>query len=340
MPHQRSGFVTGGTWCVDRNKMLAYWPAEDGLVEIEAVEQGGGGSGCNFAVDMRKLDREMPVETIGLVGDDEDGRFLLAEADAHGIVRDQLRVTRETATQYTDAYGSRRSGRRTHLYYPGTAALLTPEHFDFSRTRARILHLGLPGVHARMDAPWRGEANGWVATLKQARAAGLRTNLELASVPAERLAELVRPCLPHLDTLVVNDHEIGALAGETTVREDTTDIDACARAVRAVLAMGPMALVVAHFPRGAVAAVRGGDVVRQPSVRVPPEAVAAANGAGDAFAAGTLYGVHEGWSVADSLALGCATAAASLRGLSTSGTVAPWRDCLALAQDWGFRAPI
>jgi len=340
MPQQRVGFVTGGTWCVDRNKMLAYWPAEDGLVEIEDVEQRGGGSGCNFAVDMRRLDPAMPVATIGLVGDDEDGRFLLAEADEFGIVRDQLKVTQETATQYTDAYGSRRSGRRTHLYYPGTAALLAPEHFDFTRTSGRILHLGLPGVHKRMDAPWGEDANGWVATLKQARAAGLRTNMELASIAPDRLAALARPCLPHLDTLVVNDHEIGALSGETTVRDGATDIEACARAVQAVLAMGPMQLVVAHFPRGAVAAARGGGLLRQPSVRVPAEAIVAANGAGDAFAAGTMYGVHQGWSVADALSLGRATAAASLRALSTTGAVAPWPECLALAQRWGFREPI
>jgi len=337
MPQQRAGFVTGGTWCVDRNKMLAYWPGEDGLVEIEAVEQAGGGSACNFAVDMKRLDPAMPVETIALVGDDEDGRFLAAEADAHGIVRAQWTVTRDTATQYTDAFGSRRSGRRTHLYFPGTASLLTPDHFDFTATRARILHLGLPGVHRRMDSAWGEDANGWVAVLRRARAAGLRTNLELASIPAARLADLVRPCLPHLDTLIVNDHEIGALAGETTVRDGVTDVAACARAAQAVLALGPLDLVVAHFPLGAVAAVRGGAVLRQPSLNVPATAVAAANGAGDAFAAGTMYGVHEGFAVADALALGRATAAASLRALSTSGAVESWRGCLALAETWGVR---
>jgi sugar/nucleoside kinase (ribokinase family) len=340
MAQRRSGFVTGGTWCVDRNKLLPYWPAEDGLVEIEAVEQRGGGSGCNFAADMRRLDPAMPVETIGLVGEDADGRFLLAEADAFGIGRAQLHTTNRIATQYTDAFGSRRSGRRTHLYFPGTAALLTPEHFDFSRTTASILHLGLPGVHRIMDAPWAGEANGWVAVLRQARAAGLRTNMELASIAPARLADLVRPCLPHLDTLIVNDHEIGALGGEATVAGDVTDIDACTRAVQAVLALGPMSLVVAHFPAGAVAAVRGGGTVRQPSVRVPPDAIAAANGAGDAFAAGMMLGVHAGWSVEDCLALGHATAAASLRALSTTGAVEGWRDCLALAERWGYRDPL
>jgi sugar/nucleoside kinase (ribokinase family) len=337
---ERLGFVTGGTWCVDRNKMLSFWPAEDGLVEIEAVEQGGGGSGCNFAVDVRRLDPAMPVETIGLVGDDDDGRYLIAEAARFGIGHDQLHVTDATATQYTDAYGSRRTGRRTHLYYAGTAALLTPDHFDFSRTTAKIAHLGLPGVHPHMDAPWGGEANGWVASLKKARAAGLATNMELASFAPARLVALVHPCLPQLDTLVVNDHEIGALAGEQTVRDDATDIEACVRAVQAVLAKGPLKLVVAHFPRGSVAAVRGGGVVRQSALRVPQSEIAAANGAGDAFAAGTLYGVHQGWSVLDCLALGRATAAASLRSLSTSGSVDTWQECLALAQRWGERDPI
>src|SRR5262249_23105578 len=148
-----------------------------------------------------RLDPAFPVATIGLVGDDEDGRFLLAQADAHGVDRAQLAITGAARTQYTDAYASQRTGRRPPIYFEGTSALLTPRHFDLARTNPRILHLGLPGVHKLMDAPWSAEPNGWVAALKQARAAGLQTNLELASVAPERIARLVRPCLPHLDLL-------------------------------------------------------------------------------------------------------------------------------------------
>ena len=49
--------------------------------------------------------------------------------------------------------------------------------------------------------------------------------------------------------------------------------------------------------------------------------MASPNGAGDAFAAGYVYGHHEGWSVEDSVALAHATAAASLRAISTTGAV-------------------
>ncbi|MGC8468868.1 MAG: PfkB family carbohydrate kinase [Acetobacteraceae bacterium] len=176
--------------------------------------------------------------------------------------------------------------------------------------------------------------------LVAARAAGLATNLELASLPPERLAALVRPCLPHLDLLVVNDAEIGALAGRTTVAEGTADVAACIAAAETVLDRGTMALVVVHFPAGAVALARDGALTRQPSVRVPPAAIAGANGAGDAFAAGFLYGRLSGWETRRALALGHAAAAASLRAMSTTGAVDRWPACLALAERWGWRDPV
>jgi sugar/nucleoside kinase (ribokinase family) len=334
----RRGILTGGTWCVDHNKLVDFWPGEDGLTEIRSMTLGGGGSGHNLAVDIRKLDPSLPVATIGLVGDDEDGRFLLAEADKHGIERSQLALTAEAPTHYTDAFTSRRSGRRTHIFYRGTGALLAPHHFDFAGRNERILHLGLPGVHPLMDGPWQGEASGWVATLKKARAAGLQTNLELASFAPEVIAALVRPCLPHLDLLVVNDVEIGAIAGTSLVSDGHTDVAGCIQAAQAVLKQGAMQVVVAHFPMGAVAVTRDGGSTVVPSLNVPLAEVVGTNGAGDAFAAGFVYGFHEGWPLAECLALAHATAGASLRGVGTTDGVVPWRECLALAGRWGRRA--
>jgi sugar/nucleoside kinase (ribokinase family) len=73
---------------------------------------------------------------------------------------------------------------------------------------------------------------------------------------------------------------------------------------------------------------------------VPPEVVASTNGAGDAFAAGFLYGYHQGWNVTDSMALAHAAAATSLRAISTTGSLEPWQACLNLAERWGWRDEI
>ena len=336
----RRGFITGGSWCVDRNKLIEFWPDEDSICEILSEERRNGGSGSNLAIDMKKLDPKMPVETIAIVGDDDDGRFLQAEADRYGIDRRQMTVSKAAPTHYTECFGSKRTGRRTHMTFNGVGAHLSPDHFDFSATRTRIAHLGLPGVHRTMDAPWQSEANGWVAVLKKARAAGLMTNIELVSIEPKRIAELARPCLPYLDLMVVNDHEIGAVAGEQTVTPQGTDVEACIRAMRKVLGQGSLRMVAVHFPKGGLALERGGDLVRQPSLRVPKEEIVGANGAGDAFAAGFLYGFHEGWAAAECLALAHAAAGASLRGISTTGTVEAWQTCLTLARQWGPREAI
>lgn len=333
----RHGIVTGGTWCADHNKFISHWPGEEEVVEILTNEVRGGGSACNLAIDMKRLDPDLPVSTIGLIGDDEDGRILIAEADAVGVDRSSLTVAETGRTSYTDAFASAETGQRTHLYLPGMNADLTPDHFDFSQVQARILHLGLPGVHPKLDAAWGSDPNGWVTILKKARAAGIATNLELCSIPAEQIAEIVRPCLAHLDLLVVNDFEIAAIAGITNVHSTDVDTQGCIDAARKVLATGSMKLVVAHFPSGAVAVSHDGEDILKPSVAVPPEAIQGRNGAGDAFAAGLLYGLHQDWEVVASIELGHAAAAASVRGLGTTDTVISWRECLDLASHWGWR---
>jgi len=201
-----------------------------------------------------------------------------------------------------------------------------------------MLHLGLPGAHKAMDSQWGNEANGWAAVLRKARGAGLMTNLELMTTSAGRLAELGRPCLPLLDFLIVNDFEIGALAGRETRRPDgSTDAAAVRRAIDEALEAGAMRWVIAHFPEGALAGARDGTRFALGSVAIPAGAVAGANGAGDAFAAGILYGLHEDWPIADCLRLGHACAAASMRAVSTTEGVVPVAECLALAERWGLR---
>lgn len=247
-----------------------------------------------------------------------------------------MRRTDAAATSYTDVVSDTTTGRRTFFHHVGTSDLLTPDDFDFSQTGCRVLHLGLLGLHGILDNPWRDDPNGWVTILKKARSAGLETNIELVSIDADRIRRTCRPCLAHLDTLIVNDHEIGALADLPTVRDGTTDVALVRQAAESILAAGAMRLVVVHHPDGAICASRDGQIVERPSVPVPPERIGSTVGAGDAFAAGMLFALHEAWPIAHALELAHATAAASLRSPTTVGSVEDVDTCLEMS---GFTRP-
>lgn len=333
----RRGFITGGTWCADHNKLVRDWPKEEEVVEIIEENVRGGGSACNLAIDLKRLDPKIPVSTIGLLGEDEDGRLLIQEALAAGLDTTFLKRTELSKTQRTDAYTASSSGRRTHLYFAGTAAHLTPDHFDFTKSNARFFHLGLPGVHEKLDKSWDQDPNGWVTVLKKAKTEGIITNLELCSISAKKIYELVKPCLQFLDLLIVNDFEICAISGMELNPEQPTDFDACKAAARDVLRSGTMHLVAVHFPEGAFAYTRDGNFYSHPSVAIPETAIIGTNGAGDAFAAGFLYALHENMGIETAIITGHAAAAASVRGIGTSDKVESFQRSREIANKWGWR---
>jgi sugar/nucleoside kinase (ribokinase family) len=333
----RRGFITLGTWCVDRNIILDVWPSEDMAAQARQISFAGGGSACNFAVNIKKLDKSMHVETQGIIGNDEKADLLVSIADEYGIVRSRLVRSTEGNTQTTDAFVSEKSNRRTHILYAGVADLLTPEYFDFSSTTAKIAHFGLPTVHKTMDQRWQDQENGWVASLKEAQKHGLHTNLELVAADEEKLQKIVGPCLPFLSSLVVNDYEIGAITGIQTNSDRETNVDAIKFAAKSALENSQMDFVLVHFPKGAVLVARNGQEVVQPSVNIPQQSIKGTNGAGDAFSAGFFYGYHEGMPFLAAMKLGHAAAAASLLSVETYTSVECAEKCLNLAEGWGWR---
>lgn len=333
----RNGILCGTFICVDRNRRISHWPAEETVAEILEEDRDGGGPAYNAAVDLARLGAPFPVHSAAMVGDDEHGAFLRQRLEGAGVDVSHLRIHPQAHTSSTDAMASAETGRRTFFHDQGANAVFTPDDLDLERCGAAILHLGLLGLQRVLDVAWEDDANGWVTVLKRARERGVATNIELVSVDVRRIAELARPCLPHLDSLIVNDVEIGAVAGMETVRNGRTDVAACRRAARWALEAGVRQLVAVHFPAGAVSISAGGEETEMPSVRVPKEEIAGSNGAGDAFAAGMLIGMHEDWPLDDRMRLAHAAAAANLTALSTTGGLRSMDDCLKLADHWGWR---
>ena len=171
----------------------------------------------------------------------------------------------------------------------------------------------------------------------RARALGFRTNMEMASLEGDILRPIVRPCLPLLDSIVINDLE-GEAVTEIEIRpEGVLDWEAAGRACRRLREMGVRQVAAIHFPEGAVAVDAAGALHAQAAVRWPDSRIVSAVGAGDAFAAGLVYGLHEGWPVPRGLELAVSVAAVCLESLDTNATIGTWQECETETAPYGYR---
>ncbi len=333
-----SGIIAGGNWLIDHVKLIDTWPPQDGLAHIVGRTAGNGGGPYNVLKDLAILGAPFPLEAVGLLGDDADGRTIRADALAHRIDVAQLHVTTAAATSYTDVMTERSTGRRTFFHDPGANALLAPEHFDFTRSNARHLHLGYLLLLDSLDSPGVDGRPRAIEVQRRARAAGLSTSVDCVSARPHRYPEIVAPVLPEVDVLFANDFEVEQLTGTSLGRGPTLQCAAVETAARALIAKGVRSSVVIHFPEGVCACSAAGEIVWQAAVRMPAAEIVGTAGAGDALAAGVLYGRHEAWSMPRCLELGVCAAAASLRDGTCSNAILSAQECLALGRAHGFRA--
>jgi sugar/nucleoside kinase (ribokinase family) len=335
----RSGILAGGNWIRDHVKTVDGWPAQDALANILSHGEANGGGPYNLLKDLVRLGATFPLAGIGLLGDDARGRAVLDECRELGIDATQLRLEPGLSTSFTDVMTVSGSGRRTFFHHRGANARLGPEHFDFGGSSARIFYLGYLFLLDSLDAPGPDGAPAARAVLRRAREAGLLTALDCVSAAPERFRTGALPVLPDVDLLFCNDYEAEQLSGLPMGRGAALRPRAVEAAARALLGFGVRQWVIVHFPAGACACSRSGETVWQPAVRVRPEEIAGSAGAGDALAAGVLFGLHEGWPMARALELGVCAAAVSLLHATCSESLRPAAECLAFGRGRGFVEP-
>jgi sugar/nucleoside kinase (ribokinase family) len=337
----RRGLLAGGNWIIDQVKLIDVYPQREQLANISRQAQGTGGAPYNVLINLALLGAPFPLFAAGFVGKDALGDAILADCRKHGIECKGLRAIGDAPTSYTDVMTEESAGRRTFFHLRGANALWHGEDLDFSKVKARIFHLGyllLLDALDEADAKFGTKAARLLAT---AQDAGLKTSVDVVSEDSDRFPKIVMPALRHVDYCILNEIEAGKTTGfrirQTDGRLDTVGLR---HAAGALLQQGVRELVVIHFPEGGFARTRKGDDFWQPSLKVPDKQIAGAAGAGDAFCAGVLFGLHEGWDLAQCLQTAVCVAAASLSDPTCTGGMKPLQACLALGKKFGYRSTL
>jgi sugar/nucleoside kinase (ribokinase family) len=237
-----------------------------------------GGSGAIFACAAARLG--MRVAFCGVVGDDPFGQFVREELVARGVDVRGLIVDPRRSTGVTVVLS--RPEDRAMLTAPGTIGDLTAERVDPDLLRAtRFLHV--PSFFLQ-----EGLRPGLRGLFETARDAGVTTCVDPNWDPSQVWNRGLMALLPFVDVVLPNAVEASAIAG-------VEDVEVAAERLSEV---GNIVAV----KRGADGGIarRRGEVARDPGISV---SVVDATGAGDAFDAGFVLGLLEGWPLGRALAL-------------------------------------
>ncbi|HEY5911834.1 MAG TPA: carbohydrate kinase family protein [Verrucomicrobiae bacterium] len=331
------GLLAGGNWIIDQVKIIDVYPQPEQLGNILSQSEGTGGAAYNVLMDLAHSGAPFPLMAAGLVGHDSFGQRILDHCRECKIDVRHLGTTTKAPTSYTDVMTEEGHGRRTFFHARGANALWSGADLDFQRARPRIFHLGYLLLLDALDQPDARYGTRAARLLAAAQAAGIKTSVDVVSEDSDRFPRIVNPALKHVDYCILNEIEAGKTTG-FKIRQQGGQLDTVAlrHAAGALLQQGVRELVVVHFQEGAFARTRKGEDFWQPSLKLPPKYIVGTAGAGDAFCAGVLLGLHEGWEIPRCLLTGVCIAAASLSDSTCTNGVRSLGASLGLARKFGF----
>jgi len=254
--------------------------------EAPAKEFGSqpGGSAANTIYGLANLG--VRTGFIGAVGDDAMGRMLVEDLAGRGVDVSQIRVKKGAKTGSALCLSDNR-GRRSLYIMPGANNLLEIEDIDLEYTsQAKVLHLS-----SFVDDSQFGLQRRVVAQLNPS----VKVSFAPGSIYTAKGMQQLAPLLNKTYLLFINRSEMKQLTGEdfTTGAKKCLEqgchivITTLGNAKPRLTSKVNRATLVAHILS------REGEYLIESRIK-PTEPIVDTAGAGDAFAAGFLYGFLKG----------------------------------------------
>ena len=270
-------------------------PAAGELALLDRYLMSVGGCAANTAVDLTRLGRTPSV--LGKVGDDLFGEFVLQDLKRAGIDTAFIKRSKTHPTSCTFIVNVRGQDRRYIHCFGANADFSIADVDAKALDGARALYVG--GYLAMPS--FRHEH--LLELFRKAKDQGLITALDVV-VPAGSSTRLedMRAALAYTDVFLPNDDEARALTGRSDPLEQA---EMFAR-------LNPNCTVVITQGKAGAVARRGSQILRAGVFKVDS---IDGSGGGDAFDAGFLVGMLEGWTLEETLRFASAVGASCTRAL-------------------------
>ena len=284
---------------------ISHVPAAGELVMAERMLLTIGGCAANAAVDLVKMGVRSAV--VGRVGGDMVGRIVADMLRQHGVDVSAIQISPEADTSQTLIVNVAGQDRRFIHTFGANAEFSAADIPRDLLKQCRVLYLGGYLLMPRV------QQDELAAVFAAARAEGVKTVLDVATPGKADYLSQLRELLPHVDVFLPNNHEAELITGESDPQ----------RQAEVFRDLGAGTVVITMGGEGAVL-VQKGLRLRSGVYSVP---YVDGSGGGDAFDAGFIYGLLQGFGAEDCLRVASALGASCVRAIGTTPGVFTRPEC-------------
>lgn len=307
------GIAVAGNIVVDIVNTIDAYPERSMLANVLATERSVGGCVPNVGIALAKMDPELSISAVGMVGDDDNGSFVMLQMEEYGVDVSAVRVSEKYPTGCTYVMSDLKSGERTFFYVGGANNALDIDNIDITALNCKIFHIGYALLLDALDSEDPEYGTRLARLLRTVRERGIKTSLDAISSEKDNYAEKVKASLPHCDYLIVNEIECGMIAGvEPRYDDGGLNVDNIRTAMEKLIDWGVKDRVIIHTSEAGFMLTRDKKRTFVPSLVLPDGFIKGKVGAGDAYAAGCLYALYKGYDDRHVLEFASCAAAMSL----------------------------
>ena len=253
---------------------------DDGETVVKEAQSSPGGSAANTIYGLAKLG--VNTGFTGVVGDDADGKIMVQDFQKVGVDTGQIRVKRGTKTGSVLCL-SDKLGRRSLYVMPGANSLLSSEDIDLGYlSQARLLHLSSFVDEQQFEMQKR---------LLRDLPSSVKVSFAPGNLLTARGLSCLAPLISRTHILFLNRDEIRQLTGADFPSGAQECLSQGCQIVVVTLGKGIVAPDGRRLSYYIATQQVKYEVEKQEEPGLP---TAETTGAGDAFAAGFLYGFVKG----------------------------------------------
>jgi len=250
---------------------------EDGETVVIEAKSSPGGSAANTIYGLAKLG--VKTGFCGVVGDDDDGKILLRDFQKIGVDTSQIRIKSKAKTGSVLCL-SDKLGRRSLYVLPGANNRLTIDDLDLAYiNQAKMLHLSSFADERQFPV---------ILRLVDKLGSSVKLSFAPGALYAVKGLKTLAPILKRTHLLFINQSEIRQLTGEDVIGGAESCLKQGCQNVVVTLGRGSKIRKAS-----AVGYIRDSEneyVIKPRDIGAGMDTT----GAGDAFAAGFIYGLLKG----------------------------------------------